>query len=302
MIALVVVILLTFHLLSMNVSSGGPLLCAWLEWRGSRAEDGQSTKLAQAMALWSILLLLVGTAIGVVLVLVSMATGDRHLVDVLPLFRHKVGWGVLELICSFVWMGGYWAWLAWARPRTWATCTLHRLVAIASATNLLYHFPPLLTVMARAARGEIRVDGPVTPDIFRTLAFSSNVMAHAVHFALASLAVSALFLTWLARRAAQPRQFFVVGARFALVATVLQIPIGIWLLISTSAAAQSRLLGGSAGGTGCFVASMLCAFYLLQTLAMVAVGEATEKLVRRSHWLLLLTVTLMVGTLHFARG
>ena len=248
-IAFGVVVLLALHLLCMNVSSAGPLLCIWLHWRGTRNDDAGSVRMAREMAFWSVLSLVVGSLLGVAVGYLSMVSGDRRLVEILPLFRDKIGWGVLELLCSSVWMLGYWVWLKFLPPKRTVATWLHRSLAVLSATNLLYHFPPLLTVMAQTSRGRYQIDEPVTAAAFRRLIYTPEVLAHTSHFLLASIAVSGVFLWWLARRLDEPKPMYVQGARVALLATVLQIPAGIWLLTVIPAAAQSRLLlGGSGAG------------------------------------------------------
>ena len=127
------------------------------------------------------------------------------------------------------------------------------------------------------------------------------MLAHSLHFTLASIAVSAVFLFWLARTLDQPQPFYVLGARLALLVSALQIPVGIWLLTVMPPEMQSDLLGANAIGTGLFVAALLLAFYLLQSLSVLALGEASGKLALRSGCLMLLTVLLMTGTLHVAR-
>ena len=299
MFTVISVLLLSAHLMCMNVSSAGPLLCVWLARRNAHQA---SAKLAKSLSLWTVWLLLAGIVLGLALGLGAMWRGDRSLVDVLPFFKHKIAWGIVELSCSLGWMTGYWAWLRWRPPTGRATRYAHAGLAVLSATNLLYHFPILLTVMSRCASGEIAVDEHVNAAMFRALAWQPNVMAHAVHFWLASIAVSGVFLFWLVRKEEEAESFLVLGARVALVATALQLPVGLWLLFVTPQEAQTRLVGGDALTSGLFVVSLFCAFYLLQNLASIAFGEVSERLLKRSAALLIVTVVLMSGTLHLIRG
>ena len=292
-------LLLAAHLMCMNVSSAGPLLCVWLARKKASAE---SVALAGKLALWTIWLLLIGAALGLTLGLVAMYRGDRSLTDLIPFFQRKIGWGIVELFCSLAWMTGYWAWLRWKPPHGNAARITHATLAVLSATNLLYHFPVLLTVMSRAASGEIVVDGHVDAAAFRTLAYTPVVLAHTVHFWLASLAVSGMFLFWLVRHDDAPKPFLLLGARVALIATVLQLPVGLWLLFVTPPVAQSRLVGGDWMVSGSFVIGLFCAFYLLQNLASIAFGEVTSQLIKRSSALLIATIVFMSCTLHLLRG
>lgn len=294
--------LLTLHLLAMNVASGGPLLCGWLNIRSARRNCQPSQDLALSLAWWSMLLLLVGVMLGVVVGFLTVYQGDDRLLSVLPYFRRKIIWGVLELFCSLFWLFGYWIWLKKRPPRSRIGHFLHVGLALLAATNLLYHFPGLLTVMSRAAHGEIELSQPMTPGEFRQLVFSPNVVAHSLHFSLASLAVTGVFATWIAVRRQQVADFQILGARLALAATLLQIPTGIWLLTVTPRLAQARLLGADPWTTGWFIGSMLGAFYLLQNLAALAFGDTSPAVVSRCRWIMIVTVLLMTGTLQAARG
>lgn len=302
MVTFVLILLLAGHLLCMNVSSAAPLLCIWFADRKAVSGDSASREVAQQLAVWSVFLLVVGIAIGLIVGVLSTLTGDSRLVDTFPFFRRKIGWGVLELLCSLVWMLGYWAWLKWKTPQHIVTRFLHGVLALMAATNLLYHFPPLLTVMSRVACGEIAVTEEVDAAAFRSLFYTPNVLAHTLHFWWASIAVSGIFLFWLTRRSEDSRPFVLVGARVALAATALQLPTGLWLLFVTPPESQSRMVGGDSLATGLFVASLISAFYLLQNLATLALGEIEQNLPKRCGWLLLATVVMMTGTLHLLRA
>lgn len=280
----------------MNVSSAGPLFCIGLA-RG----DDESRELSRRLAGWTVGLLLAGILLGLGLGYAAYFAGDGRLAGVLPFFRRKIIWGIAELVCSLVWMSGYWWWLQRARPQRFVARFCQALLPVLSATNLLYHFPPLLTVLTKTAHGELTVTEPVTAAIFRTLVYTPNVLAHTLHFCLASVAVSGVFLFWLVRRSSSADRFYVLGARVALGATLLQVPVGLWLLVVTPAASQARLLGQHGLATGLFLSALICAFYLLQYLGTLALGDVEKKAVDRATLLLLACVLLMSGTLHFLR-
>ena len=245
--------------------------------------------------------LVAGAVLGFAIGMVSHSAGEPRLVNVLGLFRYKVGWALIELVVSAAWMFAYWAWLRWRPPVNVAARWAHASLAILSATNLLYHFPTLLTVMSKTSRGEFQLDGPVTASSFRELAFRPDVLAHSVHFWLASIAVSGVLLFWTSSHARLAKTATVTGAWFALAATGIQIASGLWLLMVTPPASMSRLMGGEVLPTSLLVASILCAFYLLQMLASVAFGETDRKSLRWTTAMMLLTVVMMTGTLYLLR-
>lgn len=295
----VFVLLLAGHLLCMNVSSAGPLLCIWLVRRKATPD---SVITGKRFAIWTIWLLLIGILLGLALGVVSYWSGDQKLYSALPYFRRKIVFGIIELGCSLGWMTGYCLWIRWRPPATALTRTLHAGLAVLSATNLLYHFPPLLTVMTKVAGGEMTVTEDVGAAAFRQLAFTPNVLAHSLHFWLASFAVSGVFLFWIARPVSEYYRLCMTGARVAFAATALQLPAGLWLMFTTPPADQSKLVGGNAIASGLFLTSMISAFYLVQNLAALAFGDEDQKLPRRSALLLLATVVLMSGTLHLLRA
>ena len=110
MLATLLVLLTAAHLMSMNIASAGPLLCVWLLWRGKSRESDESLRLAKALAMSSLQLLLIGSLLGLAMGYLAWASGDVRLVEVLPRFRSRVIWGIMELLCSLVWTAGYWAW------------------------------------------------------------------------------------------------------------------------------------------------------------------------------------------------
>ncbi len=283
----------------MNVCSAGPLICVWLNRKASPAAAKQcALKLAWA-SYWA---LVVGILFGITLGTLAWFTGDRKLVETLPLFRSKVNWGMAELGCSLVWTLGYWAWMKWRPPVGVLARWAHAGLAALTATNLLYHFPPLMTVMSKVASGELEVTSHVDSAAFRGLIYSPNVMAHTLHIWLASFAVTGVYLFWLARKLENPQPVFVTGARIALLATVAQLGSGLWLLVVIPPQKQSLLLGGNLLATGLLLLSMLAAFQLLQLLATLALGDFEEGLPKRIFQMMVVTVVLMSGTLHMLRA
>ena len=299
-------VLLATHLLCMNVASGAPILCVWLGRRSrllnaQQGSDADTREIVLRLALLANWALVAGALVGFALGLLSHSAGSSQLAGVLPLFRYKIGWALIELVTSAVWMFAFWWWYRYRPPVGTLARWSHGALGLLSATNLLYHFPTLLTVMSKSARGELELSGAVDPASFRLLAFRPEVIAHSVHFWWASIAVSGVFLFWLVKDNEQSQTTVLTGARFACFATAMQIPTGLCLLMVTPPDSQSRMVGGDPLPTALLGASVFCAFYLLQNLAAVSFGDIEKKLTRRCSWLLILTVLLMSATLHLIR-
>lgn len=302
---LAVVVLLGLHLLAVNIASAGPLAAAWLAGRGDATRVN-----ARRMARWSLAALLAGGMLGAPLLL-APSPGLR---SALARFPASTYWFAgAELLFSAVCM----TWLVGVlrgahRPiLTW-------MLALASATNLLYHFPPLMAVIGRLA-GDAQWASTATID-HRTqleLAERPEIVALWVHFVLASIAAAAIFAMWPARSdeaavndgvdpdAEQQLadKHAVSGlATIALSASAFQAPVGAWLLVATGVQARDAIMGGDAATTASFLGGLVAAVALLQSLAAIAMGEATFALRRRATWLLVAVAVLMAGTLSLSRA
>src|SRR5690606_30148784 len=146
------------------------------------------------------------------------------------------------------------------------------------ATNLLYHFPALFFVGQRLIdrAGEAT---PLSSSEFRGEMFSGEVPALIMHFTLASVAVAGGYLMHLAfrmrrhGRADDAQQAASWGARGAVGATLLQLPVGVWGLVPCPRPMQNELLGNSMLGLALFGMAMLTALWLTRELVSISMGE-----------------------------
>ena len=83
------------------------------------------------------------------------------------------------------------------------------------------------------------------------------------------------------------------GGRWALAASLLQLPIGLWTLFAMPADVQSRLMGNEAPATLLFLIAMLAALWLMRELAVVSLGEVTRASLVRAIGAMLVVVGLM---------
>lgn len=304
---LITIVLLAAHLLAVNVAAGGPLVAIWLEWKARGGRDALAARSADFLAKWSVLSLLAGAVLGLLLGVLFWNDSYRHLW--LDRLWHKVSWGLAELGCSFVAMSGYWLWRACRTRAGTMTAAARMVLLLFAATNLLYHFPPLFLVAGRMSDAGATAGAPVTPAIFRQEMVRGEVPALSTHFVLASLAVTGVMLLRLAlyvRRCGgsdeDDMRLTSWGGRIALVSSVLQLPVGLWVLSSVGASIQNRLMGGHPAATACFLVSVAGALWLMRELVAVALGERERSQIVRAMALMVSVVVLMTAGQHFARA
>jgi len=300
MLELFTTLLLALHLLAVNLAAAGPLVGIWLHGRAFRGGDQAADAAGWRLAWASFWALLGGTVLGFGLLGLGWLAADARYFDAIRLFpAHRYWFALAELGCSLLWLAGYaWLWRRLARYSAW-----HSLLAVLSSTNLLYHFPPLLAAIALAA---------ARPDLADELAGATTIgwlkqpeiLSRSVHFYLASLAVAGVALMGLGLRAlrqatdeASTRRLIVAGARVALIPTLAQLLVGMWVVLALPRTAQDAVLGGDGMATGLLGAGILASLALMHCLSSPALGEVDRRLVVRAMLLLALVVLLMSGAL-----
>lgn len=295
------VVLLAGHLAAMNVAAAGPLIAAWMT--GGQPADGNAAhRLGRRLAEVALAALVVGAVLGGALILFP-GSQLRAALARFPMAAYA--FAGLELLFSAACIAFQVVasrrqpvrrWLAWG-------------LAVASSTNLLYHFPPWMTVIGKLAANPhwagINVHEIDRSALLR-LWIRPEVLAPWAHFVLASLAAAAIAALWLdnsgdEREATAQSSTFRRLAAVALVASLLQLPIGVWLLLVSERSARESMIGGNLTATCCFTAGVLAALMLLQTLSAMALGETARTMRRRAGWLLLAVVVLMAATLRASR-
>ncbi|HEX9595970.1 MAG TPA: hypothetical protein VF982_03750, partial [Anaerolineales bacterium] len=198
-------------------------------------------------------------------------------------------------------------WQRWAK-RPW----LHGLLAVASTTNLLYHFPPLLTVLGElAARPRLTAEETITHAVYRQLMLRPEVLAQVAHFAVAAAAFAGWALMCVAHYSRESRvesqepeesrqgydSLISAGAWIALAASLAQLAVGLLVLVELPIGSRGMLLGNDWLSASLFFVAIMATFALLHVLAMVALGDTRGSVVQRSSLLMLAVVVLMAGTL-----
>ena len=293
---------LAFHLICMNIASAGPLVCVWLDWRSGGDEVAQ--RAATFLASKSLVMLVLGGVFGI---LVAALFWNDAYHDVMHTFIYKIKWGAWELLFSLVLMGLYAALVARGAPRGLASKLGRASIAVLAATNLLYHFPVLFIIISEAAGGYLEMPEKVDAANFRGLMAKSSVVARSAHFCLASFAVTGVALIgygkWLMRQDEQREtasRIAVWGARIALVPTVLQVLVGVWVLSVLPPLMQQRLMGSDLLAASAFGLSIIGALWLMHQLSAVAFGDTQPRTLKLAIHLMYSVVILMTFTSRLA--
>jgi hypothetical protein len=297
---MVTTLLLAVHLIAMNVASTAPLAGAWLRWRRHRLGEAPGSwreRAAWAIFCWSLAGLAIGALAGGAM-LVAPSSGMRAALGRFPASAYWFAGA--EIVFSGLCIAGCLG-LARRPKLTW-------LLAVATATNLLYHFPPLMAVLGElAADPSWAADETIDRPALRRLWQRPEVLSLWAHVALASVAIGfAAALAACCRTANNDsegmddrtaRQL----AGWALGATVLQIPIGLWMLLASDEAAQQSMMGANWLATIGLAGGVWVALGVMQSLAAIAWGGSDRRQVDRVCVLLALTVLLMSFTLRASR-
>lgn len=283
--------LLALHLIAVAASSAAPLFCAWLEWKHSRGDE-LAGRAGRSLAWTSFWLLALGAVLGLIIGALAWTPDFRAALGRLGMRLH---WAGAEWIFSLLLMGVHALWWKLS-PRPGAALRWVRIsLPLLAATNLLYHFPTLFYVLEQvlaessraAARGAELATEPLTSAEFRRRMGSAPVLAKTVHFWLASLVAAGLLLIWSGRKAdageaaagdggPDDGRTIVWGARAALAAAFLQIPVGLWLLMQLSPAAQRAMMGGDMAASALLVVGVFTSLGLMHLLASLAFGRARK--------------------------
>jgi hypothetical protein len=295
---LALILLLTAHLLCVNVAAAGPLVAMWLDWREGRGDKLCGT--AGRFLTWeSLALLAVGACLGLT---IGWMQWDQAYRRAILQFDRRVFFAVWELAFSLGLMtmaAVWWTMILESRPLGRGVRMFLQFLA---GTNLLYHFPLLFIVISDVSTAEASLSKSVDSADFRSLIVTGSVMSRAVHVCLASFAVTGVALIahseWLQRRGtADAARIAVWGGRLALVVTILQLPVGVWLLSQLPSRGQRLVLGGDPIATSLLGISILLALWLMHLLAAIALGDTTRKNTRLSVAVMVVTVLLMSGVL-----
>lgn len=303
---LMIILVLSVHLLVMNLAGAGPLFGIWLGRRGEN-NDPIWDNVGRRLAWFSFWALFLGILTGAGQMFFIPSDG---LWAALGRFPSRALWIaaselVFSLVCLLLYAG---CWRALQKHRWW-----HASLALFSSSNLLYHFPPLMSVLGKLANDPTWARAPTLDrPVLLPLMMRDEIVALSVHFVLASLAVGAIGVLWLLSKSCEGKSNEELweksalplsrrAAGVALLVTAVQLPVGIWLLVSLSQSTRTSMMGDSAIASLAFVGALLLSFVLLQRLLTIAIGTVEPRDLRLVGWIVVSLVLLMTTTLYKSR-
>jgi hypothetical protein len=307
---LVVVAILSAHLLLVNLAMAGPLLALWLECRGSRGFGAAALPTAASLLRCSAASLVGAILLGTgLLALFWRHPQQQAYFDAFRLIPPSRLWlGLAELAFYFACLGAY----LFAIRRSIAgrgMRVLVRIFPIAAATDLMFHFPPLFAIVsilaARPQQRSLFIAGLERRDYY-SLLFDPEVLSRVIHVWLAGVAVAGAVVMLIATKTVRADHdestgaIAVSGARWAASASLLQVPVGLWLAFNLPDAARQSLLGGNAIDTSLFLAAVLLSLYLLHLVAGASLVAVDRRDARRIALAMSLIIFLMTAVLQRA--
>lgn len=306
MLDFVLVPLATLHLLAVYVATAAPLVCLWLGWRETHAQDKAAALVGRRMAIGVLVLFLMGAALGFVTLGLILWRGPVEYANGLTSLKPSRYWyGAVELLFSFACYAGY-TWL-WDAPLTRSAGRrfLARLLVILGSTNLMYHFPTMFVVTGMLS---------TRPEAWQSYADFVHVMleresgARILHHVLAMFIAAGVYMMGVSRRltrdglapedASRIAQW---GGRLAAVAIFCEVPAGIYLLSQVKSPTRADLFGSDLYAMALFIAGIVAALGLMHQVAAAALGETSRQAIGRAMILLFVVVLLMSATQHRTR-
>lgn len=274
-------LLAAVHLTIVGLAAVGPLLVAVLRLSGRGRQDVADASaldsVLRRVARWSTASVVAGALVGIVAGTWRVWADDGEYYAMLARFpKHAYGMLAVEWLFTLACYGAWLAlWKRWQEKPWW-----HAVLAVVGATNLLYHFPPLMVAHNLIAEQPELVSPPV---ITRKLALEvmllPQVAAKTTHFWGASVVVTATALAVASRRlkADRPREVLVRwSAVVGFCGTTAQFLSGLATLLLIDGAETRNLTGGSPGATGLLVLGVILSILLLLLWARIALRPTTQ--------------------------
>jgi hypothetical protein len=269
MITILQSLLAALHLTAIGLAAAGPMLVAVMRLSGRLREDGMADRLLWRVGVWATAATLIAALVGLAAGLLRVESDRGAYFAMLSRFTPRayyllaVEW-LFSLLCYGVWIA---TWQRWRQKPLW-----HAAIALMGATNLLYHFPPLMIAQNLLASDPTLVaEHEISRPLALGLMTTPLVVAKTVHIWGASLVVAATSLLLAAAthdaNFACSKQFVRWAGLSCLAGVVAQWFSGIATLLLLSDGRAQAMTGSSLPATGLLVLGVLLTLQLMLNLA-----------------------------------
>jgi hypothetical protein len=258
--------LATAHLLAAGLASVGPLSIALVRL-APHAQNNRVDRILRSMAWLSLVALVAAAALGLAAGYFRYALGDGAYGDMLQRFPSRFYYfTAIEWLFSLVCYGAWYKTWNWGRrhPR-WQL-----LVVFIGATNLLYHFPPLMVLQRiLVERPDIIASDAISRWQALEVIASGEILTQTFHFYALGIGFTSAVALWLSGDAPDGLIRRVAGWA-GLAATFAQMITGVALVVLIPGSRAIGLLGGDLAPTLCLLGTIGFALGLVVTYAHAA--------------------------------
>ena len=271
MTTLLLALLATLHLALVGLGAVGPLVIAGFRLVGQfRANDDVDAWLYR-VGKWSTAAVVLGAGIGLAAGAIRAGVSDTY-VDMLQRFGARaysmlVAEWVFTMVCYCAWL-----WL-WDRCRQ--TPWRHALLALVGATNLLYHFPPMMIAQNMlTSHPELIAESQITRSALLPLLWTPYVVAKTLHVWGAGTIVASVCLLFVISNSIKrevEQSYVRWSASVGLAGTGAQLLTGIAVLLLLTGDQAQQLTGASIVATAIFLIGVLLTFHVMLHMARLAI-------------------------------
>lgn len=270
MTTLLLALLAALHLAFVGLAAVGPLVIAGLRMVARFRADNDVDGWLYRVGKWSTAAVLIGAGVGLTAGTIRAGVSDAY-VDMLQRFGMRaysmlVAEWVFTIVCY-----GTWLWL-WDRCRQ--APRRHALLAIVGATNLLYHFPPMMIAQNMLTiHPELIAESQITRSALLPLLWTPYVAAKTLHVWGAGTVVASvclLLVTGSSIRSDMAHRFVRWSSTVGLIGIAAQWLSGIAVLLLLAGDQAQRVTGASIAATGVFLIGVLLTIHVMLHMARLA--------------------------------
>lgn len=268
MMILLQALLAALHQTAVGLAAVGPVLVGVLRLRAAFRRDDSADRCLRQIAWWSTVAVVLGAVVGLAAGVLRVGVSDEY--------THMLGRFALRayyllaaevaftLACYAAWL---WLWERW-RVAPWR----HAVLAVVGATNLLYHFPPLMIAQhLLTIQPDLIADPEISRPALLSLMATPYVVAKTLHVWAAGLVIAAACQLLAVGESTTNTTLVRWTAGAGLCGVSMQMLTGVAVLLFDQPGIARRITGDALLGTVVFVVGVLLTIHVLLHLARLVV-------------------------------